>query len=215
MCSGAAHSLRQGTCLMPHASSWVNLAESECCSNSVFIVEEQGGDSTWEEEVQFNKGRRVCLVHSSLFQLKAWHTVGTQMLAELRKDWKDREVLLLKLSLKRWAVDMGMLYPEALAVRIWPPCSEFVGNYRLLWALWSWCWHVKGSDLSGDWNFSKFPLGSRFSGFIVWQACGPNHIWISLRSMKPQVVMDSEYPRNPQMPWSLVLEGVRMLSHLF
>lgn len=71
-------------------------------------------------------------------QLKAWLLVDTQMLAELRKDWKDREILLLELSLKRWAIEMGMLCPEALAVRVWLPNSEFVETYGWLWALWSW-----------------------------------------------------------------------------
>lgn len=57
--------------------------------------------------------------------------------------------------------------------------------------------------------------GTSLSSLLVWQACGLNHIRISLPSLKHQVETDGEDPGNPTMPCSLMLEGVQILSHLF
>lgn len=48
MCSGAAYSLRQGTCLLPRASSWVNLAESECCHSESEFSFHCGRAGRWQ-----------------------------------------------------------------------------------------------------------------------------------------------------------------------
>lgn len=172
--SSSVHFLRQGSYLLPCAFSQATLAGIDCVSVQFPLWKKWGGNTVRKEI--FHKGRRVCLVHVAARVQYLAHSRCSTNACWIKEGMKEGRGPVTGIETQEWALETGMLCPELLAARVWPPNSEFVKNYSLPKG-WLSCRHPgKGADLGGDCHSLAFLLGSP----LLWHYSPVGSWWVVL-----------------------------------